>query len=187
MPNEFVIKNGFISQGNSIVNGSLTATTYYGDGSNLTGVPNFYVTGGTYSNGTLTLNRQNGSVTITGFTTGFTSSINITPFYVEPSSTGVTWNVSGNSTNYKLTLTANTTLNLNNVRNGDYGTIILIQDSGGNKTITLGTLNGSSTTHKVVNGGAGLVSLTTTANAIDILSFTYDGTNMYWNKGLNYT
>jgi hypothetical protein len=73
MPNEFNIKNGFISQGNSIVNGSLTATTYYGDGSNLTGVPNFYVTGGTYSNGTLTLNRQNGSVTITGFTTGFTS------------------------------------------------------------------------------------------------------------------
>jgi hypothetical protein len=108
-------------------------------------------------------------------------------FYVEPSSTAVTWNVSGNSSNYELTLTANTTLNLNNVRNGDYGTIILTQDSGGNRTVTLGTVNGAAATHKVVNGGAGLVSLTTTANAIDILSFTYDGTNMYWNKGLNYT
>ena len=38
----------------------------------LTGVNDFYVTGGTYSGGTLTLNRQNGSVTITGFTTGGT-------------------------------------------------------------------------------------------------------------------
>jgi len=32
----------------------------------------YYVTGGTYSNGTLTLNRQNGSVTIPGFLTGNT-------------------------------------------------------------------------------------------------------------------
>lgn len=45
MPNEFVIKNGYISQGNSIVNGSLTATTYYGNGSLLTGI----VTGFTYN------------------------------------------------------------------------------------------------------------------------------------------
>jgi hypothetical protein len=48
MPNEFVIKNGFISKGNSIVEGGITATTisastisggtFYGDGSNLTGI-----------------------------------------------------------------------------------------------------------------------------------------------------
>ena len=37
MGNEFVIKNGFISKGDSEVQGSLTATTYYGDGSNLSG------------------------------------------------------------------------------------------------------------------------------------------------------
>ena len=51
--------------------GSISATTYYGDGSNLTGLVtnDFYVTGGTYSNGILTLERQNGSVVITGFTT----------------------------------------------------------------------------------------------------------------------
>ena len=53
---------------------SISATTYYGDGSNLTGIPDYYVTGGTYSNGTLTLNRQNGSVTISGFLTGATGS-----------------------------------------------------------------------------------------------------------------
>ena len=307
---KFNISGGTIT-GNVLINGSLTATTYYGDGSNLTGLVtnDFYVTGGTYSNGVLTLNRQNGSITISGFTTetitagenliygdlvylsgdskyykasnssestsktelrisldtinsnntgvalikgkfittglvpgdlyiiGSTSGTitntepiidgsiirivgtalnsttlefnpdqtyveigssipyvgcdtycsSINSFYIQSPSTGITWNVSGNSTNYKLTLTANTTLNLSNVRNGDYGTIILTQDSGGNRTITLGTVNGASATHKVVNGGAGLVSLTTTANAIDILSFVYDGTNVYWNKGLNYT
>ncbi len=49
--------------------------TFYGDGSNLTGIDNFYVTGGTIAydseglNGTLTLDRNdNVSVTITGFT-----------------------------------------------------------------------------------------------------------------------
>ena len=52
------------------VNGTLSATTYFGDGSNLTGIStdDNYVTGGTFSTNTLTLNRQNGSVTITGFT-----------------------------------------------------------------------------------------------------------------------
>jgi hypothetical protein len=53
------------------VNGSVSATTYFGDGSNLTGISSDdnYVTGGTLNNGTLTLERQNGIVTITGFTT----------------------------------------------------------------------------------------------------------------------
>ena len=52
------------------VNGSVSATTYFGDGSNLTGIStdDNYVTGGTFTTNTLTLNRQNGSVTITGFT-----------------------------------------------------------------------------------------------------------------------
>ena len=38
----------------------------------LTGVNDFYVTGGNYSNGTITLDRQNGSVSITGLYTGST-------------------------------------------------------------------------------------------------------------------
>jgi hypothetical protein len=50
--------------------GSVSATTFYGNGQYLTGLVtnDFYVTGGTFSGTTLTLNRQNGSVTITGFT-----------------------------------------------------------------------------------------------------------------------
>jgi len=53
------------------VNGSVSATTYFGDGSNLTGIStdDNYVTGGTLNSGTLTLERQNGIVIITGFTT----------------------------------------------------------------------------------------------------------------------
>ena len=63
--------------------GSISATTFYGDGSNLTGINDFYVTGGTYSNGTLTLNRQNGSVTINGLNfTGNTSATCITDLFV---------------------------------------------------------------------------------------------------------
>jgi len=56
------------------VNGILSATTFYGDGSNLTGLvtSDYFVTGGTFDSNvnTLTLNRQNGSVSITGFTSG---------------------------------------------------------------------------------------------------------------------
>lgn len=52
--------------GNLNVLGSISATTYYGNGSNLTGINDYYVIGGTYSSGILTLNRQNGSVTVTG-------------------------------------------------------------------------------------------------------------------------
>jgi len=57
------------------VNGSLSATTFYGDGSNLTGISTVdnYVTGGTFndSTDTLTLDRQNGSFNITGITNTF--------------------------------------------------------------------------------------------------------------------
>jgi hypothetical protein len=36
--NEFVIKNGFVSKDSSTIDGALSASTYYGDGSNLTGL-----------------------------------------------------------------------------------------------------------------------------------------------------
>ena len=100
--------------------------------------------------------------------------------------TSFNWDVSGLSTNYEVTLTANTTLNLTNVRNGDYGTIILTQDGTGGRTLTFGTVNGSATTHRVVNGGAGTPTLTSNASAIDILTFTYNGSVMYWTVGNDY-
>ena len=101
--------------------------------------------------------------------------------------TSFNWNVSGLSTNYEVTLTANTTLNLLNVRNGEYGTIIVNQDGVGSRTITLGTINGVAGTHRVANGGGGSPVLTSNASAIDILTFTYNGSVMYWTVGNDYT
>jgi hypothetical protein len=112
----------------------------------------------------------------------------VDPFYLHSSLSGITINVSGNSINNEIVLTeSTTTINLINVRNGDYGTIILTQGLGGSKSITLGTLNGSSVTHKVVNNSVGTITLSSTEGSIDIVSFVYNGTNIFWNVGLNYT
>ena len=130
---------------------------------------------------------SNGNVVIGTSGSGSTSSATIDPYYNVGSASTVTWDVSGTSTNYEITLTASTTLNLTNVRNGDYGNIVVNQDGVGSRTITLGTVNGSSITHLVVNGGAGSPTLTATALAIDILSFTYNGSKMFWTVGNDYT
>lgn len=102
------------------------------------------------------------------------------PFSVNNSTSGVTWDYSTTS-NYDLTLEGDITLSITNVQNGDYGTIILRQDATGSRSITLP--NNS----LVANGGNGSVTLTSNGNAIDILSFVYDGTNFLWNTGFNYT
>jgi len=113
----------------------------------------------------------------------------IDPFNNIGSASTIAWNVSGVSANYEVTLTANTTLNISNVRSGDYGTIILKQDGVGSRTLTFGTINGASGTnrHKVSNGGGGNVFLTSNANAVDLLTFAYNGTNLYWTIGNDYT
>jgi hypothetical protein len=63
MPNELVIKNGFISQGNSQVSGTLNANFFVGDGSGLTGItasggPDTYTTGGTLSDTQIIFTRN---------------------------------------------------------------------------------------------------------------------------------
>lgn len=88
MANEFVIKNGFISQGDSLVNGTLTATTISATTyQNLPVDPNTYITGFTYSSNTFTINDNSGST--------FNATIN--------SVTG--WTVNGD-----LTVTGNTSV-----------------------------------------------------------------------------
>ena len=49
--NRFQIHNGFVAKGSSTVAGSFSATTYYGDGSNLTGISATGPTGPTGSTG----------------------------------------------------------------------------------------------------------------------------------------
>ena len=68
--------SSYIISESGITTTVMSATTYYGDGSNLTNIAitDNYVTGGTYNNGLLTLNRQNGSVNVNGFFSGFTIS-----------------------------------------------------------------------------------------------------------------
>lgn len=193
-------ENGFITgSGNANIIGSqysilsgVTGSTIIG-GNNIIGLTNDtvyipYLNISSLGNGSPINNLgidSNGFV-VTGTTSG-SGGISINPYYTEPSNTTITWDVSGNSTNYQTTLTANTTLNLTNVRNGDYGTLIATQDAVGSKTITFGTVNGGSITHRVVNGGGGSPTLTSNANAIDILTFTYNGSSMYWTVGNDYT
>lgn len=84
--------------------------------------------------------------------------------------------------NASVTLGGNRTLAVSNTGAGDYGTVKVIQDATGNRTLTLPA-------NSKVNGywGSGTsIVLSTTANAIDLLSFYYDGTNYYWTLGRNY-
>ncbi len=68
-----------------------------------------------------------------------------------------------------------------NVSNGDYGTLII--DNGGFPGMSLVV----PASFKVVNGGAGAISISGTANAIDVISWVYDGTNFLVSFGLNFT
>lgn len=85
----------------------------------------------------------------------------------------ITWDMS-NGTNATVTLAGNRTLAISNMSSGQFATLIIKQDATGSRTLTLPT--GS----KVVNVGGGVITLTTTPNAVDILSCFYDGTNYYW-------
>ena len=76
MPNEFIIKNGFQSKGNSTVEGSLTVTSI--SATTFQNLPqDIFVSGGTYDNNTGTAtftNTSGGTFNVSGFTTGGTSS-----------------------------------------------------------------------------------------------------------------
>ena len=116
---------------NIATTGSISASTFsggtfIGNGSGLTGITDFYVTGGTFSGGTLTLNRQNGSLIVTGFTstdtftTAFTYSNNVFTINRNQSLPALTatinsvtgWTVNGN-TNITSNLVVTGTSSLN--------------------------------------------------------------------------
>lgn len=85
------------------------------------------------------------------------------------------------SKNMSLTLGGNRTLSIINSNDGDVGTLIVTQDGTGSRTLTLPANS------YVVNGGGGAITLTTTAGAIDIISFVQRGTDFFWNYGNNFT
>jgi hypothetical protein len=82
--------------------------------------------------------------------------------------------------NALITLGHNVTITLTNLSNGSEGNIIVIQGVS-NYTLTI------SPTPYVINTGAGVVTLSSGSGARTILSYTYDGTNLYITYGSNYT
>lgn len=98
----------------------------------------------------------------------------------------ITWDMDSGA-NANVTLAGNRTLAITNVEAGDYGTIAITQDGTGSRTITFGNVNGGAGTHLTVSGGGGDITLTSTASAVDILSYYYDGTSVHWKSDLNYT
>jgi len=82
----------------------------------------------------------------------------------------------------KVTLGGNRTLLITNLTAGKvvYMTLGVIQDATGSRTLAMpaGT--------KVINGSAGVVTLSTSANAVDILSFRWNGATLYCTYGKNY-
>jgi hypothetical protein len=176
---------GTLDQGINIVDSVGNPDFTIIDAATLSGIKYFANYHANYTNRTLVDKEYVDNVVATATTSG-----GGVEEYVNVGSTGTsfTWNVSGDSTNYEVTLTgATTTLNLTGVRNGEYGTIIVKQDTVGGRLISLGTVNGGAATHRVANGGGGAVVLTSNPNAIDILTFTYNGSAMYWSVGNDYT
>lgn len=79
-----------------------------------------------------------------------------------------------------VTLAGNRTLAIQNPAKGRFYTLIVKQDATGSRTLALPA--GS----KVPGTGAGAITLSTAANAVDILSVFWDGTNYYWSYGKSF-
>jgi hypothetical protein len=94
----------------------------------------------------------------------------------------VTWDYSTDGTEAKVTLAGNRTLSITNLPSGKvvYLTLEVIQDATGSRTLTLPAST------KVIDGGAGAVTLTTTGSATDIITFRWNGTTLFANLGPNY-
>ena len=73
-----------------------------------------------------------------------------------------------------------TLLEPTNVNDGDYGTLVITQDGVGGWTL------GLPPSFKVVNGGAGAITLSTAANSIDTISWVKKGSDFLVTLGLNF-
>ncbi len=82
--------------------------------------------------------------------------------------------------NSKVVLTKNSVINFSNLVDGMSGNMKVVQDSVGSRTLTINP------TPKVINNGGGVISLSKEANAVDIISWWYDGTDLNITYGLKY-
>jgi len=102
-----------------------------------------------------------------------------TAFYTLGYSASKTWDID-NGYNAKITLTGDCVLTITNADDGCSGCLIVIQDASGGHTLSFA----APTYNKVIDGG--FLTLNESANAINILTFVSDGTNLYWSYGNNY-
>jgi hypothetical protein len=79
--------------------------------------------------------------------------------------------------NAKVTLAESRTLSITGLSEGATGVLVVKQDNTGGHALTLP--DGSIT----VGGGGSSPSLSSAANAVDILSFVYDGEHLIWAIG----
>jgi hypothetical protein len=141
------------------VNGSISATTFYGDGSNLSGISttDIYVTGGTYSSGTATFTNNSGAT------------FNVSDFIsANTFTTGTTFNPA----NYDLISTRNDGVNYT-VNLGLLASDITI--TGGTYNINTGVVtftNNTGGTFSVSGFSSGMTDTT-------ITSFTYNNANSF--------
>ena len=94
----------------------------------------------------------------------------------------ISW-VPSQGLNASVTLAGNRTLSFSTApTSGAYGTLVVKQDATGGRTLTL-----PSVANKVLGSSSTTtIGLSTTANAIDIVNFYFDGTNYFWNVGQGY-
>lgn len=94
----------------------------------------------------------------------------------------ISW-VPSQGLNASVTLAGNRTLSFSTAPvSGAYGTLVVKQDATGGRTLTL-----PSVANKILGSSSTTtIGLSTTANAIDIINFYFDGTNYFWNVGQGY-
>jgi hypothetical protein len=96
-------------------------------------------------------------------------------------STLVSWDYSLGY-NAQITMSFDRTLaEPTNVSDGDYGTLVITQDSTGGWTLTLPA------SFKVVNGGGGAITLSTAPNSVDSISWVKKGSDFLVTLGLNFS
>lgn len=142
--------------GTTVFTQSLSALTFHGDGSNLTGIHDYFTTGGTYEDGTVTFYRNDGNFySISGFYTGNTSPEEIIYFdSIDPNLIGTIFDpdVQLDSNMLYVSIINSSTWTSNGVSYQTYtgttmpttpfyldGTSV---DAGGNKTATIQRVGG---------------------------------------------
>jgi hypothetical protein len=137
----------------------------------------------------------NTSSTIPTF--GVDGTVNATNYTSPVKDYGITssiaWNLSeGSSAKVALSTTA-PTLSLSNLKAGMYGVLVITNNATTPQSIvsfgassTAASASIPATSNKVINGGGGKVYLTASPSAVDIISFFFDGTYLYWTIGNNY-